>query len=54
MFFDEVDGFADCPVFAGPALVEQMDSTTVVHPGQVVIVDGWGNLLIAVGTPHRA
>ncbi|MBI2207226.1 MAG: hydantoinase/oxoprolinase family protein [Candidatus Rokubacteria bacterium] len=60
VFFDELDGFADCRVFdrrdlgpgarfAGPAIVEQMDSTTVVHPGQVVIADGWGNLLVAVG-----
>ena len=62
VFFEEADGFVDCPVFdrgdlgpgtrlAGPAIVEQMDSTTVVHPGQVVVVDGWGNLLIAVGGP---
>jgi N-methylhydantoinase A len=58
--FEETGGFADCPIYdraglgpgarlAGPAVVEQMDSTTVVHPGQVLVVDGWGNLLIAVG-----
>ena len=62
MFFGEADRFVDCPVFdrgdlgpgvrlAGPAVVEQMDTTTVVHPGQVIVVDGWGNLLIAVGRP---
>jgi N-methylhydantoinase A len=63
VFFAEADGFVDCPVFdrhdlgpgarlAGPAIVAQMDSTTVVHPGQVVVADGWGNLLIAVSGPR--
>ena len=33
----------------GPAIIEQMDTTTVVHPGQRVDVDEFGNLLIAVG-----
>ena len=32
--------------FAGPALVDQYDSTTVVCPEQVVTVDGIGNLII--------
>jgi N-methylhydantoinase A len=32
--------------FAGPALVDQYDSTTVVCPGQVVTVDRFGNLLV--------
>ena len=47
----------DCPVldrdrlrwghaFSGPAIVEQMDATTVVLPGQQVEVDRYGNLLI--------
>jgi N-methylhydantoinase A/oxoprolinase/acetone carboxylase beta subunit len=33
-------------VFAGPAVVEEFDSTTVVHPGFSVSVDGVGNLII--------
>jgi len=60
VFFEESDGFVDCPVFdrgdlgpgvrlAGPAIVEQMDSTTVVHPAQVLVVDSLRNLVIAVG-----
>jgi len=32
--------------FAGPAVVEQYDATTVVHPEQAVEVDAWGNLII--------
>ena len=35
--------------FTGPAVVEQMDTTTVVHPGQRAEVDAWGNLIISTG-----
>ena len=35
--------------FAGPAIVEQLDSTTVVFPGDRAAVDEAGNLVIAVG-----
>lgn len=60
VYFEETDGFVECPIYervtlepgmqlTGPAIVEQMDSTTVMHPGQVATVDGWGNLLIAIG-----
>ena len=31
---------------AGPAVVEEFDSTTVVHPGFAVSVDDTGNLII--------
>jgi N-methylhydantoinase A len=34
--------------FAGPAIVEQLDSTTVVEPGETVRVDPLGNLEVAV------
>jgi N-methylhydantoinase A len=34
---------------AGPALVEEHASTTVVHPGDVLVVDDFGNLVITVG-----
>jgi N-methylhydantoinase A len=34
---------------AGPAIVEQDDSTVVVEPGQEAAVDDWGNLLITPG-----
>jgi N-methylhydantoinase A len=59
VYFEEADGFADCPIyergdlgpgmaFPGPAVVEQMDSTTLVHPGQLARVDEWGDLLLVI------
>ncbi len=54
-------GFAPTPVydrdrmpadtrFQGPAIVEQMDTTTVIPPGATVDVDRAGNLMIAIPT----
>ena len=37
-------------VVTGPAIVEQLDSTTVVPPGQRARVDRFGNLVIRAGT----
>jgi len=34
---------------AGPAIVESSGSTVVVHPGNDVLVDAYGNLVITVG-----
>jgi N-methylhydantoinase A len=50
----------DCPVyqrerldvgvrFTGPAIVDQLDATTVVPPGQNARVDGYKNILIGIG-----
>ena len=50
-------GFIDTPVYArhsfqathvvsGPAIVEQLDTTTVIFPGQEAVVDIYSNLLI--------
>ena len=36
--------------FVGPAIIDQTDATTVVHPGDRVTVDMAGNLLIEVST----
>jgi N-methylhydantoinase A len=36
--------------FEGPAIVETRSSTVVVHPGNELAVDGYGNLLITIGT----
>src|SRR5262249_30881065 len=58
VYFAEAGGFVPCPVYwreelraehelPGPLIVEQMDATTVVHPGQLLVVDLEGNLLIA-------
>jgi N-methylhydantoinase A len=57
VFFAEAGGFVECPIhdryalgagasFAGPAVVEELDSTVVVHPGFGVEIDDVGNLLI--------
>ena len=35
-------------VFAGPAIIEEAGSTTVVYPGQAVSVDDYGNLHIEI------
>jgi N-methylhydantoinase A len=53
------DGWVDCPLYdrerlgcgnrlIGPAIVEQPDSTIVIHPGQLVEVDRFGNVIINV------
>jgi len=57
VYFAEAGGYADCPIWdrgdlgegdrvQGPAVVEEMDSTTVIHPGCQAAVDGFGNLLL--------
>jgi N-methylhydantoinase A len=57
VFFETAGDFVDCPVYdrrrlaaghvvAGPAVVEQFDSTTLIHPGQRAEVDDLGFLLI--------
>ena len=51
------DGWHDTPIYdreklrsgnrlRGPAIIEQMDSTTVVHPGQSAQIDRFGNIII--------
>ena len=53
-------GEVDCPVYVrerldiglrveGPAILEQLDSTTVIGPGQVARVDEWKNLIVMEG-----
>jgi N-methylhydantoinase A len=57
VYFAEAGGFTDCPIFdryrlpagvvvAGPAVVEELDSTTVIHPSYRAQVDRFGNLLL--------
>ena len=57
VFFAEVGDYVECPIydryalaagstFSGPAVVEEFDSTTVVHPGFAVRVDELGNLIV--------
>jgi N-methylhydantoinase A len=57
VYFAETNGFVDCPIYnryalpagaalSGPCVVEEFDSTTVVHPGFAVTVDDTGNLIV--------
>ena len=58
-YFDEAGDFVPTPIYrrerllgghrlSGPAIVEQMDSTTVILPGQHAVVDERANLIIEV------
>jgi N-methylhydantoinase A len=60
VYFAESGGYVDCPIYdryslpagaalTGPAIVEEFDSTTVLHPGYALVVDDAGNLLIGKG-----
>jgi N-methylhydantoinase A len=57
--FDGLD--LDCPVYqrerldvgltvAGPAILDQLDCTTVLYPGQAARVDEWKNLIVTRAT----
>lgn len=57
VWFPEAGGFADCRVYdrdkleagnriAGPAIIEQMDSTTVLLPGMTATVEPYLNLIL--------
>jgi N-methylhydantoinase A len=45
------DALTPGAAFDGPALVAQMDATTVVPPGWHAEVDGYGNLVLTAGGP---
>ena len=56
--FSEAGGFVETPIYVrrslqgtasivGPAVIEEMDSTTVIPPGFVAVVDGQANLRIS-------
>ena len=57
VYFAERDGYVECPIYdryllgpscvlTGPAIVEEIDSTTVIHPGYRAQVDRFGNLIL--------
>ena len=61
VYFNDIGDFVETPTFArtallggnriaGPALIEEHASTTVVLPGDSVEVDRFGNLVIAIGS----
>ncbi|WP_435060804.1 hydantoinase/oxoprolinase family protein [Amycolatopsis thermoflava] len=60
VYLPESGGFTECPVYDrrllepghrvdGPAVVEQMDTTTLLLPGDVAVVDELSNLVVTVG-----
>jgi N-methylhydantoinase A len=60
IYFDASDGYQPCFVYdrallrpgnriEGPAVIEQMDTTTVLLPGDVCVVDELRNLVIEIG-----
>ena len=59
-WFSETAGFTSSPVVdrarlrwgnvvPGPAVIEELDATTLVHPGYQATVDQYGNLLLHRG-----
>jgi N-methylhydantoinase A len=44
----ERDGLRAGDVLAGPAIVSEYSSATIVPPGDVLRVDAWGNLVICI------
>jgi N-methylhydantoinase A len=58
-YFGEEHGWLDTPVMgraalgktpeAGPLIVEEYDSTTVVRPGWTASLDGWNNIVLVSG-----
>jgi N-methylhydantoinase A len=58
-YFPEIGGWVDCPIYdryhlaaglqiAGPAIVEERESTSVLPPGSVATVDEYANLIVTV------
>jgi len=59
VFFPQLDGFADTPVYAraglapgqtigGPALIEEAESTAVIGPSAEIMLDRFANLIMRV------
>lgn len=59
VLFDESEGYLDTPIYdraklgagaviVGPAIIEQLDSTTVILPGQRAEIERYGNIIIEV------
>jgi len=57
VYFVESGGYVDCAIhdrsalpgrarLVGPVVVEELDSTTIVHPGYSVRVDDTANLIV--------
>jgi len=64
-YFDAAQGAVDCPVFrradlavssvlTGPAIIEQMDATTIIPPDFTATVDEWENLILRCASGESA
>ena len=62
VLFEAGEGYLDTPIYdrarlnagaviKGPAVIEQLDSTTVVLPGMTASVEKFGNIIIEIDTP---
>ncbi|MBI2348950.1 MAG: hydantoinase/oxoprolinase family protein [Deltaproteobacteria bacterium] len=58
------DGWQDCPIYdrerlvcgnriRGPAIIEEMDSTIIIHPRQAARVDRFGNVILELAGEKR-
>ena len=61
VYFEEFKGYGDCKTYdryllkannliQGPAILEQMDTTIVIPPGQKAVVDRFGNIIMEIIT----
>lgn len=64
VYFAESQGFVSCPIhdrselptgsiIVGPAIIEELNSTTVIHPGSFAEVDRFGNLFLKQAIRHE-
>ena len=64
-YFEEAGGYVDTPIYdrgalavgdelAGPAIVEQPDTTFVIYPGHTATLDASNNLVVSVPAPADA
>ena len=60
VYYSAAGGFVDTPTFtreyllagnkiAGPAVIKEYASTTILNPGDTMLVDDYGNLVITIG-----
>ncbi len=65
VYFTEAAGYVPSSIYnrydllsqariSGPAIVEEADSTTVIHPGWIAVVDLFGNLILTPETKDKA
>ena len=61
VFFGESGGFVECPIYhrsgletnstlPGPAVIQELGSTTLIHPGSHFHLDDYANILITQGS----